>query len=73
MGNADRRNSRKMLQRRSQAAFHARAARRAQEAAELRKAGKKVKKPMFSPAPVKAEEPAPVEEAPAEAAAAAEE
>ena len=60
MGNADRRNSRKMLRRRSQAKFRARHLRRAQEAAELRKAGKKVKEPMFSaaPPPAKVEEPA---------------
>ena len=57
MGNADRRRSRKMQQRRSQAKLHQRQARRALEAAELRKAGKKVKKPMFSPAPVVKQEP----------------
>ena len=64
MGNADRRNSRKMLRRRSQTGLQNRIVRRKEEATALRRAGKKVKPAMFPPAPPKPKVEAPKVEAP---------
>jgi len=59
MGKADRRNSLKMLRRRSEAGKKRAQARRVAAATEARKKGTKVKKAKFAPPPPKVEVPAP--------------